>query len=274
MGFAGWRPPLVDYHVHSTCSADAQSPMDEVCRAAIARGLTEIAFAEHLDMQPDDPGYGFHDYQRYRRALDECRARFGDRLTIRCAIEVSWQVEFRDEIERYLAPLSFDFVIGSVHSAQKEFMWFEDFYRRHPPDECYRLYFEELVRAARSGWFDVLGHLDVPKRYHRNVYPSPFRYADHRDAVDAVLQAAVESGTGIEINTSGLRQGLGETLPALEVVRRYRELGGEIVTVGSDAHAASHVGSHIEDAYELARAAGFKAVATFPRRRSPTFVDL
>lgn len=268
------RTPIVDYHVHSTCSADAQSPMAEVCAAAVERGLTEIAFTEHLDMQPDDPGYGFHDYGRYLAELQAARSRFGERLTIRCAIEVSWQVEFERELRAYLAPLQFDFMIGSVHSVGKEFMWLREFYERHAPDECYRLYFEEMVRAARSGLFDSLGHLDVPKRYHRNVYPRPFRYADYRDGVDAVLRAAVESGTGIEINTSGLRQGLDETLPTLDVLRRYRELGGEILTVGSDSHRAEHVGSHVQDAYELARAAGFRAIATFARRRSPAFIDL
>lgn len=265
--------PLVDLHCHSTLSADASSPMADVCAAAVDRGVTWLTFTEHLDLQPDDPGYGFFDYDRYTATLAACRDRFGDRLRLPMSIEVSYQPEFADEIEQFLAKHPFDYVIGSVHSANREFMWLPEFYEKRTAQEAWQLYFEDLRKCAATGWFCTLGHLDVPKRYCSHLY-GKFRYADWADLVDAVLQACIDTGTGLEINTSGLRQGYGETLPGIDVLRRYRELGGEILTVGSDSHQADHVAADIPVAYDLAREAGFKAIAVFPERRRPQFIDL
>lgn len=264
--------PLVDYHVHSTRSADAHSPMAGVCRRGVEIGLAEIAFTEHLDLQPDDPGYGFHDYAAYRSDLEACRERFDRHLTLRCAIEVSYQREFESEIQAYLDGKEFDFVLGSVHALDRQFVWLEEYYAGRTSQEVYLGYFEELRRAAATGWFDALGHFDLPKRYCSHLY-GPFDPKLYAEAIDAVLEAAVESGTGLEINCSGLFQAPRETFPGLAVLKRYRERGGEIITVGSDAHRAEHLGKGLECAYDLARAAGFRAVATF-HNRQPHFMDI
>jgi histidinol-phosphatase (PHP family) len=138
--------------------------------------------------------------------------------------------------------------------------------------EAYEPYFEAVLGAVQTGLFDVLGHLDIVKRYGVRHH-GPFSYDRYAEPIDAILRACVENGTGLEINTSGLRGLPKEPFPALPVVRRYRELGGEIVTVGSDAHRVDDLGQGIDAAVDLARAAGFDAIAFFEDRQ-PRWVPI
>jgi histidinol-phosphatase (PHP family) len=140
------------------------------------------------------------------------------------------------------------------------------YFATHSQRQAYAPYFEELLRAAQSGLGDVLGHLDLVKRYGVAHY-GPLEPTAFEEEIRAVLHAAIESGTGLEINTSGLRQAPAEPYPAPTVLRWYREMGGEIVTTGSDAHHASDLGAGIAEALDLARKTGFRAVATFEQRQ-------
>lgn len=265
-------PYLADYHVHSTCSGDSSAPMADLVRRGIELNLREIAFTEHLDLQPDDPGYGYHDYDRYCRELDSARVEYGDRITLRSAVEITYQKEFEAEIRDFFSRTAFDYVLGSVHNVALEFLYLEEYYHGKTPDQVYFPYWEEVLRAARSGWFDCLGHLDLPKRYSHKIF-SRLILREYAPAIDEILRAAVHSGTGLEINTSGLRQDLEETLPSLWILKRFRELGGEVVTIGSDTHQLWQLGTGLAEARELAREAGFKALTVFEGRR-PRFVDL
>ncbi len=140
------------------------------------------------------------------------------------------------------------------------------YFAHHSVRQAYLPYFEELLRAAQSGLADVLGHFDLVKRYGVDHY-GPFEPAHYEDEIRAVLRALVDSGMALEINTSGLRQRPGEPYPGLEVLSWYRQLGGEVLTAGSDAHHVDDLGAGIDDALELARMAGFRAVATFKERQ-------
>lgn len=262
----------LDYHVHTTFSPDGQATMEEQCRRAVEIGLQEVAFTEHLDLQPDDPFFGFYNREAYDAEFERCQALFEGRLSLRRGLEVTYQQEFHDQIVNRLTGYPYDFVIGSVHVILAEPLFDEALYRRYSPLECYTLYYQELERAARSGLFSSLGHLDLPKRYSHHIY-GDVPWTGHRELVERVLRAAVGTGTGIEINTSGLASGAAETFPPLDVVALYRELGGEILTVGSDAHRTAQLGFCIDTALDMARAAGFKAVATFEHRQ-PHLVPL
>lgn len=263
---------LADYHVHSTFSADSSASMADLVHRGIELNLSEIAFTEHLDLQPDDPAFGFYDYGRYCQELESARQTYGDRISLRSAIEISYQREFESDITGFLSRTSFDFVLGSIHNLALQFLYLEDFYRDKTPDQVYRPYWEEALRAARSGWFDCLAHLDLPKRYSHRIFGKR-TLKEYAEAIDEILRAAVSTGTGLEINTSGLRQDLGETLPSLWILKRYRELGGEILTVGSDTHRTWQLASGLDHGLDLARQAGFKAITVFERRR-PRFIGL
>jgi histidinol-phosphatase (PHP family) len=146
------------------------------------------------------------------------------------------------------------------------------YFASHSQREAYTPYFEELLQVARSGLGDVLGHLDLVKRYGTAHY-GPFDPATFEDEIRAVLRAMIDGGLALEVNTSGFRQGVGEPYPGLAVLRWYRELGGEVLTVGSDAHHKDDLGTGIPEVLDLVRVAGFRAVAGFEGRQV-RWVDL
>jgi histidinol-phosphatase (PHP family) len=255
-----------DYHIHTCLSGDSEAKLDDICETAIAYGLDEVAFTDHADYGPDDAPYCF-DPIEYLATIERCRLRYGDRLTIRTGIEIGEPHIFAQEAERVLAAGDFDFVLGSAHYADGlQAAWKPAFFEQ-PLRQAYESYFRQVVHLAAEGDFDVLGHLDLIKRdAHKfdKTYDGPEPYAD---MIRAVLRSVVERGKGIEINTSPLHRGQAEPCPSLEILRWYHELGGEILTFGSDAHTPDAVGACFDVALEMAQAAGFKRLARFERRQ-------
>jgi histidinol-phosphatase (PHP family) len=265
---------LLDYHLHSTCSADSISTIGQYCRRAAEQGFIEIGFCEHADFDPRDRTCGFFNYALFRRQIEAQRERYGDSLGIKAAVEVTYQASQEEEIREFLRGKELDYVIGSVHLVEDGQEWTmvseegrcERYFARRSVREAYQPYFAEMRRAVESGLFDLIGHLDLVKRYGVRCY-GPFDLSLFAAEVREILKLAVERGVGLEINTSGLRQAPRETYPGLEVLRWYRELGGRILTVGSDAHLVKDLGKGIAEALGLAREAGFEAVTLFEKRK-------
>ena len=257
--------PLVDCHFHSEPSCDSRAPLAALCQQALHLGLSYLCPTEHADFDPQDICYGHLNVNAYSQAVADCRAQSAGHLTLLKGIEIDYQPRFDAEVRDFLAQHTFDFVMGSVHYADGLYVG-DGLLEAYDPDTAYRRYFDAVRQAAASGLFDVIGHLDVLKRYGIPRWGGfdPRRYAHE---IDAILQAAVETGTGLEINTSGLRQAPGQTYPCLETLRRYRELGGKVLTLGSDAHQVANLGQNIHHGLALARAAGFKAIAVFVERQ-------
>jgi histidinol-phosphatase (PHP family) len=264
---------FVDLHVHSTCSADGRSSIAEYVQRAAVLGLGEVGFCEHVDFDPRDWDYGYLDLNRYEQELGDARL-LDPGVQMRHGVEIAYQNSREEEIGDWLAAHTWDYVVASIHLLDYADGWAmvseqrttDAYFASHGQREAYVPYFEELLQAARSGLADVLGHLDLVKRYGTAHY-GPFDPAAFEDEIRAVLQAAIDVGVGLEVNTSGLRQGAGEPYPGLTVLRWYREIGGEIVTVGSDAHHADNLGAGIAETLDLVREAGFQAVASFEARR-------
>lgn len=257
---------IPDYHIHTRFSCDSETALAAACEAAIARGLREIGLVDHADFGPDDPP----DYFRpvaYLAEIARCRARYDGQLTVRAGVEIGEPHVFIEEARAVLAAGAFDYVIGSAHYADPlQCAWKSPFFEQ-PLRQAYAAYFRQVVRLAETGDFDVLGHIDLVKRDAFKLgkpYDGPEPYAD---AIRAALRAVVARGKGIEINTSPLYKGLDEPCPSLEILRWYRELGGEILTFGSDAHALDKIGARLDVALEMARAAGFTRLARFERRQ-------
>ena len=277
---------IQDYHIHTRFSCDSKAEMAAVCEAAIARGMREIAITEHADFGPDDPP-GYFRPVEYLAEIEDCRARYGDRLTIRAGVEMGEPHIFAQELADILTVGEFDLVLGSAHyaasltpsiapagAAELQCAWKPAFFAQ-PLRQAYEAYFLQTARLAAGGDFDILTHPDLVKRDARNfdkAYDGPEPYAD---LIRAALRSVVERGKGIEINTSALYKGKGmsETCPSLEILRWYRELGGEILTFGSDAHSPDKVGAHFDVALDMARSVGFTRLARFERRQV-SFFDL
>ncbi len=276
---------LVDYHLHSTCSVDGFSSIADYCQRASELGLVEIGFCEHADFDPRDRSCDYFDYAGFRRQIETQRDKYGHSLAVQAAVEVTYQASREEEIALFLADKRFDYVVGSVHLVEDGADWAiiseveghrdgfsERYFAQRTVQAAYRPYFAELRRAVASGLFDLIGHFDLVKRYGVDYY-GPFDPAVFADQaafayeIHDILKLMVEKGVGLEINTSGLRQPPRETFPGLAILKCYRQLGGEILTVGSDAHSAADLGRGIATAVALARQAGFRAVTLFDERK-------
>ena len=266
-------PALTDMHVHSTCSADGASSIVDYARRAVTLGLVRLGICEHVDFDPRDQDYGYLDQALYDSEIASAR-REVPQVQISQGVEIAYQTRRQDEIRAWLETVTWDYCVLSIHLLDYADGWAiiseaktaAAYFATHNQQQAYTPYFEELLLAARSGLGNLLGHFDIFKRYGARRY-GPFDPSDYKDEIYSVLRAAVETGTGLEINTSGLRQAPAETYPGLQILRWYRQLGGEILTIGSDAHHVDDLAAGIAQAQALARRAGFRALAFFQEGR-------
>lgn len=264
---------MFDYHVHSDFSVDCRVPMADSCRAAIAAGVTELAITDHIDHVPVDLGFGYWRGDEYFRTLEACRAEFGDRLRILAGAEVDFNFSTVRAVERFLETYSFDFVIGSVHYTPEGELIFPDAFAGKSLDDIFKPYLAQILAAVETGWFDTIGHLDLPKRYapatHRTYDPLAFR-----ELLEPIFAAMVGSGkTTFEINTSGLRQTPKTSMPGPAIVRWYAESGGTYVTTGTDSHAPQTIGAGIAKTLGMLELCGIGQVASY-RGRSRSLVPI
>ena len=267
---AGHEPvrdlPL-DAHLHTDQSPDSSVPIDVYAALAVERGIAEICITDHVDFDPRDPAYRytrFDDRERTVRAAAERWATQG--VAIRFGAELTFNTRWEADVRDHLARHHYDYVIGSVHDWPESPYWpsrVRSWIEGRPVDEIVAPYYVQIVAAARTGLFDAIGHMDVVRRY---LYPH-ITTADLEampELKEPALAAIVESGVSLEVNTSGLRYPGGETYPSAAVVARYRELGGERVVVGSDAHSRGSFAARLDESYRHLAAAGFDAL-TFRR---------
>ena len=260
---------MFDYHTHTHFSQDSDAPMEAQCRAAIAAGVTQIAFTEHEDYNPDDSTSFYFRHEDYLREVARCRGLFGDKLIIRQAIEVSEPHRYPERVSQVLGAYPWDFVLGSLHWLTTWINTFEPAFFTYCGDwrQSFRDYFVEMVQLARSGDFDVLAHLDYPSRYGQKYFGDDYDITEYEQEIRAILKIIIDRGKGIEINTNLLRRGRKDPNPPQAVINWYREIGGTILTIGSDSHNPAHTGQHIDVALQMARTAGFDHIATFEQRK-------
>ncbi len=264
---------LADYHVHSTFSPDATDTVDAMCEAAAAAGFGEICFTDHADFEPKDESYGLLNlrFDEYRGALEAAVRKWEGVLSVRIGVEADYQDWYDGQVERFLEGRRLDFVLGSVHWVDRLATTGEVF-DRYDLAEAYRRYLENVLGAARSGLYDAIAHLDSIKRYAFDKYGEA-GLKDFRQDIEAILRVMVDNGTALEINSSGLRRALGRTMPDLETLRLYRQLGGELLTIGSDAHSVRYAGFGVREAVAVAKAAGFRYITVYHDRR-PEFLSI
>jgi histidinol-phosphatase (PHP family) len=266
----------LDAHLHTDLSPDSDVPIDAYAEQALERGIDEVAITDHVDFEPGTPAYAATTFEQRERVVREAAERWGPRgVAIRFGVELTYDRRFEADLRDHLRRHAYDFVIGSVH-VYRTSPYASDrvgsFVAGRSLPEVVAPYFDEVEAAARSGLFDAVGHLDFVKRYlHPHVTPAQLAAAP--ELYEPMLRALVDSGTALEVNTSGLRQVAGETYPSATIVARYRELGGERVVVGSDAHRVNAFAWGLADGYDHVRAAGFDAL-TIRRGGAPESVPL
>jgi histidinol-phosphatase (PHP family) len=266
----------LDAHLHTNLSPDSDVVIDIYAAAALERGIAELAITDHVDFEPGAPAFGYATFVDRERVVRQAAERWGPQgVAIRFGVELTYDRKWETDIREHLVRHAYDFTIGSVHDrvdsvygSSRVRAWVEG----KSLAEIVAPSFDEVEAAARSGLFDALGHLDVIKRYLHPYVPKE-ALAEAPELYEPILRALVDSGTALEINTSGLRHPVGETYPSAAMVCRFREMGGRGVTVGSDAHRADHFGWGLADGYQYAIDGGFEAL-TFRRGHAPVHVDI
>ena len=284
---------LADYHIHCKYSDDSEEDLEKIIETAINKGIGEICFTDHVD-------YGIKldkdvfekidenakkdwikkigridlnvDYLNYFKEIEELREKYKDKITIRQGLEFGMQVhtikDFQKLFDKYKE--KFDFVILSCHQVNDKEFWTNEFQKGKSIDEYNAEYYEEIYRVMnRYSDYSILGHLDHIQRYNETIYP----FEKSREIIVKILKKVIEDNKGIEVNTSSFRYGLKELTPERDILKLYHELGGKIITIGSDAHKAENVGEHIPYIQEELKKIGFIDICTFDKMK-PIFHKL
>lgn len=258
---------MFDFHMHTKVSFDGRATAQEMVRAAEAAGLREICFTDHIDYElgKEEQTMVF-DTQQYREAYDSLHS---DRVMIRRGMEFGLKEYNRDQLLADLKRYDFDYVIGSVHFIDEIDVYFAPYWEGKTIFEGERRFLEQTLACVEAHEdFDALGHLTYLAKTRGHPSPRPIAYQDHKAVVDAILTVLAKKERGLEINTSGVDR-CGRFLPDAEYVQRFRQLGGKVVTVGSDAHDAQRVGQYTGEACHMLKEI-FGYVCTFQNRK-PVF---
>lgn len=262
-----------DYHTHTSLSPDSEADIDGMIKSAIEKGVDEIAFTEHMDYNHPTFGDFTADIDKQNKIIKEKKEEYKGQITILRGVEVGLRREARERIDKLLNENEFDVVIGSAHIIDGLDLVNGEYFKGKTQREAYFRYFEEMLDLVKEFKnFNFLGHLDFISRYAK--YPGEnfdyYRDEEIKALIDEIFKELISTGRGIEVNTSGIRYGLAKTLPRVEVLKRYRELGGEIITITSDSHKAEDIGYEYYSNLNVLYRLGFEKIVTF-RNKVPRF---
>ena len=253
---------LTDSHLHTAFSSDSGTPMESMVCRAIELGLTTICFTEHYD--PDFPeipsGLDFSlDFDAYQKECCRLQEKYEDSIEILHGIELGIQPHLGEELHRFYDRYGsrFDFIIGSCHLVERMDPYYPEFSERYSPKEGMRRYFETTYENLTCyEHFQAAGHLDYVARYIKDPALT-FSYEDYADILDAILLFIIEKNKALEINTAGLKAGLPWPNPHMDILKRYRDLGGTKITIGSDGHIPEHMAYDFDRLPGILKEAGF-----------------
>lgn len=280
----GDKDLYADYHVHTEFSDDSDYPLEDVIQDAIDRNINEICITDHVyygvkcdwDCGQEiayEGGYPLVnvDYPRYIAAIKELQHRYKDKIVIKTGLEFGIQTHTIPQFETLFRKFPFDFIILSIHQVEDKEFWTQDFQKGRSQQEYNERYYGEMLNVVkRYKNYSVLGHMDLIARYDENgVYP----FEKIKPFVEEILKTVIKDGKGIEFNTSCHRYGLRDTTPSLEILKLYHQLGGKILTIGSDSHKPEHLGMYIKEAKTLLKDIGFQSFCTY-EKMDPVFHDL
>ena len=273
-----------DMHMHTWFSTDSEACPRDMADEAVRKGLKTICFTDHFDKDDLEWGEeGIFDVDAYFVEMQKLQEEYAGKLNIRIGIELGLRTYLKDYYEELTKKYPFDFVIGSVHNvpykkdAEGNILYTdpaaEKLFTDRTDKEAYRLMMETTLENVRtSDCFQTLGHLDNVVRYGKSR-EKEYSYTDYADIIDEILKLLIEKEKGLEVNSAGLKYGLPFAHPHPDVLKRYRELGGEIITIGADAHKPEHIAYDFAKAEEILKSCGFKYYTEFFEQK-PVFKQL
>ncbi len=264
-----------DCHLHSSFSGDSDTPMEEMVLQGIAKGLTTMCFTDHNDFDyPEYPGlpgdYFLLNTDSCLYELARLKEKYADKIRLLFGVELGLQPEALRKNAVYAKSYDFDFIIGSSHICHGKDPSYPGFFEGCGKEAAIREYFESILENIRKfSNFDVYGHLDYVVRYAPGA-GSGYSYMLYREIADEILKSLLDLGKGIELNTGGIKSGMNQFHPCTEILKRYRELGGEIITIGSDSHDREHIADYFDRAAQTLLECGFRYYCVF-EKRTPEF---
>ena len=289
---------FADYHIHTYYSDDSTYPMEQVVKDAISKGITDLCFTDHVDygikedadkltpeqrqelklkiQHPNVPQYNV-DYPAYLAEYQDLKEKYADKINLKLGMEFGLQIHTIPQYQKLFNSYPFDFIIMSCHQVENKEFWTQEFQQGRSQDEYNQRYYDEILAQVKNYHdYSVLGHLDLIARYDKaGIYP----FAKIQDKIAEILKIVIADGKGIELNTSSVRykihnaQGEQELTPSREILALYKELGGRIITVGSDSHKPEHLGAYIAEQSQELKKLGFKEICTFEKMQ-PIFHKL
>lgn len=260
---------LSDYHMHTNFSDDSTYEMEDEIERAIELGINEICFTEHVD-------HGVKtdlncNYYKYLKEFKRCKENYKDKITLKFGIEFGVQSHTINQFQKDFDNNDFDFVILSCHQVGDKEFWTQDFQAGKSQKEYNEKYYEEILKVIKSYKnYSVLGHLDLIKRYDEKGY---YPFENVKDIIEEILKVVIEDGKGIEVNTSSFRYNLDDLTPSKDILKLYKELGGKVITIGSDTHEEAHVGYKILEVRDELKKLGFEEFCIF-EKMIPIFHNL
>ncbi len=262
-----------DYHLHTDFSSDSKTPMEEMIQAGIRKGLRTMCFTEHMDYDyplmagATEPEF-LLDTDAYFVKNKELAPKYADKCDILFGIELGLQPHLTKKLANLTSSYPFDFVIGSVHQVDGMDPYYPEYFDKYEEKRGYQRYFEygiECIKAFSD--FDTLGHLDYIVRYgpNQNKY---YSYKEYSDYIDEILKLLIQKGIALEVNTGSFKYGMNVTNPNLDIIKAYKNMGGELITVGSDAHVPEFIANKFDLVKELLQQVGFKYYTEFKARKA------
>lgn len=263
------RPIKMDFHVHTNYSPDSTAKMESMIEAAIKNNITDLAITDHVDLDADLEGTALDwnfDRNQFEREILRYKDLYRHKINLYQGLELGIQPHLASENTKIVRENTYDFVIASIHSVERRDLYNKKFFNAHSDRNSVSIYYKEMLESIRAfDDYSVLGHMDLYLRYKPEL--SKVAETEYLEIVDEIFKHLIYNGKGLEINAGGYRYGLGHNNPHERLLKRYRELKGEILTIGSDAHTPERVGTMAQENIELMRNIGFKYICTFEQMK-------
>lgn len=261
-----------DYHMHSSFSADSTTPMKDMIEKSIVLGLKEICFTDHVDYDIIGNPNVKVNYHEYFETLNTYINLYKDKISIKKGIEMGLQNHILDKCSYDIENNDFDFVIASVHTIDRLELFTGDYHKNKTQREVYEGYYSRLLELISNfNNYSIVGHLDLIKRYGN--YPEILKDSIFTDYLEEILKKVISQGKGIEVNTSSFRYNLPDLTPSMGILKLYKALGGEIITIGSDAHNPEQIATKFKEVNEILKNIGFKYISIFNKMK-PEFIKI